>query len=233
MRKEHWPVFVAVLLIALSNAIKGGAGLYYLDERPLNLAASILLSVGAEILLFYALMRWSADRTVAAGIYSLAISAGAVLLNWLFFRSNNNIDVLLSVALAAVGPGIASIGGLVVGEVERTEKRELEDTRLYDIRKAELELEKVKQEKLIALHGRRAAEAQKPVVVQAQRHTGNDDQIKDAMLERFARGLSLQAISRELEPSYGKLHKLSRELIAEGQLEKQGNRLIPTNGRHP
>lgn len=229
--KKHWPVFVAVLLIALSNAIKGGAGLYYLDERPLNLAASVLLSIGAEVLLFYALMRWSADRTRAAGIYALSISVGATLLNWLFFR--NNVEVILSIALAAVGPGIASIGGLVVGEVERTEKKELEDTRVYDIRMAELDVEKARQERLTAMHSRKEAEAQKSVVVPASAGGFDKQAIMEKMLGLWAddHSLSLQAMSKMLEPAYGTLHGYKEELVAAGRLEMRGRKYYP-NGRH-
>lgn len=228
----HWLVFGAVLLIAISNAIKGGSGLYSLDQTPLNGIASVLLSIGAEILLFYALVRWSADRTWSAACYALAIGAGAAMLNWLFYMGR--VDPLLSVALAAVGPGIASIGGMVVGEVERSEKREQEDTRAHEIRKMELELERTKQEKLIALHGRRAAEAQQPVMVSPTIGRSFDkDEIKSQMLELWSANpdLSLQSLSKQLEPAYGTLHGYKDELIAEGKLEMRGKKYYP-NGRH-
>jgi len=229
-KRGHWLVFGAVLLIAVSNAIKGGTGLYTLDQTLLNGIASVLLSIGAEVLLFYALVRWSADRTWSAACYALAIGLGATLLNWLFYMGR--VDPLLSVALAAVGPGIASIGGMVVGEVERSEKREQEDTRAHEIRKMELEVERTKQEKLIALHERRSAEAH-VMVSPTNGRSFDKDEIKGQMLELWNAnpGLSLQSLSKQLEPAYGTLHSYKDELIAEGKLEMRGKKYYP-NGRH-
>ena len=230
-KRGHWLVFGAVLLIAISNAIKGGTGLYTLDQTLLNGIASVLLSIGAEVLLFYALVRWSADRTWSAACYALAIGVGATLLNWLFYMGR--VDPLLSVALAAVGPGIASIGGMVVGEVERSEKREQEDTRAHEIHKMELGVELAKQTKLTALHGRRAAEAQQPVMVSPTNGRFDKEAIMGKMLELWSAnpGLSLQAMSKQLEPAYGTLHGYKEELVQAGQLEMRGKKYYP-NGRH-
>lgn len=229
----HWLVFGAVLLIAVSNAIKGGTGLYTLDRTVLNGIASVLLSIGAEVLLFYALVRWSADRTWSAACYALAIGLGASLLNWLFYMGR--VDTLLSVALAVVGPGIASIGGMVVGEVERAEKREQKDIRAHEIRTMELEVENARQARLTALHERRTAEAQQPAMARPTNGRSFDkDQVKGQMLELWSEnpGLSLQSLSRQLEPAYGTLHGYKDELVAEGRLEMRGKKYYPNGGHY-
>lgn len=174
MEKNNILVYIAVGLIAISNAIKGTLGLYGLEGSAPNLVASIFLSVGVEVLLFYAVMRWSADRTVPAAIYASLIAVGAALLNYLFFAGHE-----LAIPLAAVGPAVATIGGLVVGEGVRSTKEE----RLFSM---EHELAMAKEVRLTALHDRKKAEAsikvekKKPM----KKYSTKRDHIMDIMVQK-------------------------------------------------
>lgn len=147
-------VYAAVILITASNAVKGTIGLYSLSPDYWNLAASIMLSVGVEVLLFYSVFRWSADRTVPTAIYSSLIAVGAALLNFLFFVGHE-----LAIPLALVGPVAACIGGLVVGEGERNATEERRKDQEFALAIAEEGTKQAKANSRAEYNKRKAAEA--------------------------------------------------------------------------
>lgn len=165
--KEHPIAASAVALVVISNSIKGGIGLYELQPDLANLVSSALLSGGTELMLWFATAQWAKHRVVSGKVitsragWTAVVAVCSTALNWTFFQTRIE-QAVAAVVLAAVGPVVSLVAGMITGEAEGAQAQAEASTtaRQHEIDLLDRELERERQKRLTLNAQARLAKAQ-------------------------------------------------------------------------